>query len=292
MGVADPKREWPRAIAHFDLDQFYAAVEVLDFPELKGRPVIVGGAADSRGVVCTASYEARRFGVHSAMPSAHAARLCPQAVWRVPRMERYAEKSREVRAICERYTDLIEPLSLDEAFLDLTGSIRLFGPPEQLAHRIKDEMRAETGLVASIGLAGNKFLAKLASDLRKPDGFVVMPPEGPAVEQFLAPLLVSRLWGVGPKLGERLEALHLATIGAVAQSDPVWLVRRLGQQTAEHLLALSQGRDTREVEVGSRAKSVGREHGARIVGLRRRGRRASAGRALTLFGRDAESPSG
>ena len=242
-----------------DLDQFYAAVEVLDCPELKGKPVLVGGLPGGRGVVCTASYEARRFGVHSAMPSTQAARLCPNAVWRVPRMERYVEKSREVRAVFARYTDQIEALSLDEAFLDLTGSIKLFGPPEKIARRIKDDILRETALVASVGLAVNKFLAKVASDLKKPDGFVVVPPDAPP-EQFLAPLPVSWLWGAGPKTCERLNALGLVTIGQLAKADPAWLARRIGAQAAEHLLELAHGHDVREVESGERPKSIGREN--------------------------------
>jgi DNA polymerase-4 len=250
---------WPRVIAHCDLDQFYAAVEALDFPELKGKPVIVGGLPGGRGVVSTASYEARRFGVHSAMPSGRAAHLCPQAVWRVPRMERYMEKSREVRAVLERFTDLIEPLSLDEAFLDLTGSQQLFGPPLKIARRIKDEVLRETGLVISVGVAANKFLAKLASDLKKPDGLVVAPLEQKAIEQFLAPLPVSRLWGAGPKTCECLNKLGFATIGQLARAEADWLARRLGRQAAEHLRALARGCDAREVETEGRAKSLSSE---------------------------------
>jgi DNA polymerase IV len=249
-----------RSIAHFDLDQFYAAVEILDFPELQGKPLIVGGAADSRGVVCTASYEARKFGVHSAMPSATAAKLCPQAIWRPPRMERYAEKSREVRAVFDRYTDQIEPLSLDEAFLDLTGSIALFGPAEVIARRIKDEIKAETGLVTSVGLAENKFLAKVASDLKKPNGFVIAPAGQAAAAAFLAPLAVTRLWGVGPKMGARLNEYGFTTVGQLAACDPAWLERRIGKDSAEHLLALAHGIDAREVETSERPKSISREN--------------------------------
>lgn len=258
--IAGVNTVWPRAIAHFDLDQFYAAVEILDFPELKGLPLIVGGAPGNRGVVCTASYEARKFGVRSAMPSGQAARLCPQAIWRAPRMSRYAEKSREIRAVFERYTDQIEPLSLDEAFLDLTGSIQLFGPPEKIARRIKDEIRAETGLVASAGLAFNKFLAKIASDFKKPDGFVVVPPDPAAAREFLAPLPVARLWGVGPKTRERLNALGFFTVGELAGADAAWLSKRIGQDAAGHLLSLTFGIDAREVVSGERPKSIGREN--------------------------------
>ena len=251
---------WPRAVAHVDLDQFYAAVEILDFPELKGKPLIVGGSPNGRGVVCTASYEARKFGVHSAMPSTQAARLCPQAVWRAPRMERYSEKSKEVRAVFDRFTDQIEPLSLDEAFLDLTGSIQLFGPPEIIARRIQAEIQRDTGLAASVGVAMNKYLAKVASDLKKPNGFVVVPPSLDAARAFLAPLPVSRLWGAGPKTTERLTALGLLTIGQIAAADAAWLARRIGKQAAEHLIELANGIDDRGVESGGLARSMGREN--------------------------------
>lgn len=249
-----------RAIAHADLDQFYAAVEVLDDPSLKGKPLIVGGLPGGRGVVSTASYEARKFGVHSAMASSQAARLCPQGIWRAPRMDRYVEKSKEVRAIFERYTDQIEPLSLDEAFLDLTGSLQLFGAAVEIAKRIKKEIHAETGLVISIGVAENKFLAKVASDLRKPDGLVVVPAGQKAAAEFLAPLPMSRLWGVGPKAAERLSVLGFATVGDIARADLATLSRQIGAQAAEHLIALSQGRDDRDVERGGVPKSIGREN--------------------------------
>ena len=251
---------WTRVIAHVDLDQFYAAVEVLDFPELKGKPVIVGGRPDSRGVVSTASYEARKFGVHSAMSSAQAARLCPQGIWRTPRMERYAEKSREVHAVFERFTDQIEPLSLDEAFLDLTGSVRLFGSPEELGRKIKEGIKQETGLIASAGVAESKFLAKIASDLRKPDGLVIVPPGQKAAQGFLAPLPISRIFGVGPKFAERLDMLGLKLIRDVTQADLKWLKARLGEESAMHLWNLAHGIDLRPVESRERAKSIGREN--------------------------------
>jgi DNA polymerase-4 len=251
---------WPRAILHVDLDAFFAAVEVLDFPELEGKPLIVGGLPGARGVVSTASYEARRFGVHSAMPSTQAERLCPKAVWRTPRMERYVEKSREVRAVFERYTDLVEPLSLDEAFMDVTGSQRLFGSPEAIGHRIQDEIQDETGLSASVGLAENKFLAKLASDLRKPHGFVIVPRDPAGRRALLDPLPIRRLWGVGPKMAEQLDDLGCRTIGQLAAIDSAVLARRIGEDMAEHLLDLAHGRDDRPVETGDRPKSIGREN--------------------------------
>ena len=190
---------WP-SILHVDMDAFYASVEVRDRPELRGRPVIVGGIGN-RGVVSAASYEARPFGVHSAMPMATARRLCPQGVFLPVRMQHYAEISRQIRAIFLSFTPLVEPLSLDEAFLDVHGCEGLFGPAPEIARQIKNRIRTETGLVASVGVAPNKYLAKLASDIGKPDGFVVLTPD--KVTEFLAPLPVSRIWGVGKKAEQR-----------------------------------------------------------------------------------------
>lgn len=248
------------SIIHVDLDQFYAAVEILDFPELKGLPLIVGGRPDSRGVVCTASYEARAFGVKSAMPSSQAARLCPQALWRVPRMSRYSEKSREVRAVFERFTDQIQPVSLDEAYLDVGGSLKLFGSSETIGRRIKDEIFRDTGLVASVGVAENKFLAKVASDLKKPNGFVVIPPGAEHAAAILNPLPVSRIWGVGPKTGEKLSKLGIVKIADLIAVDPEWLERRIGRENALRLLSLARGIDPGEVECGGISKSLGREN--------------------------------
>ena len=248
------------SIIHVDLDQFYAAVEILDFPELKGKPLIVGGRPDSRGVVCTASYEARAFGVRSAMPSAQAARLCPRALWRVPRMERYAEKSREVRAVFERFTDRIQPVSLDEAYLEVRGSLKLFGSAEKIGRRIKIEILTDAGLVASVGVAENKFLAKVASDLEKPNGFVVIPPGEEHAARVLNPLPVSRLWGVGPKTGESLSRIGIVTIADLKAADANWLVRSFGRENAARLLSLARGIDRGEVEYGGISKSLGREN--------------------------------
>ena len=248
------------SVIHVDLDQFYAAVEVLDFPELKGQPLIVGGRPDSRGVVCTASYEARVFGVRSAMPSAQAARLCPQALWRAPRMSRYGEKSREVRAVFERFTDCIQPVSLDEAYLDVRASLQLFGSAETIGRRIKDEILRDTGLVASVGVAENKFLAKVASDLKKPNGFVVIPAGAENAAAVLDPLPVSRLWGVGAKTGEQLAQLGISKIGDLVKLDPAWLARRIGRQSATRLLSLARGIDHGDVEYGGISKTLGREN--------------------------------
>ncbi|HXS09593.1 MAG TPA: DNA polymerase IV, partial [Candidatus Krumholzibacteria bacterium] len=182
-----------RAIIHVDMDAFYASVEVMDNPALAGKPVIVGGTPETRGVVAAASYEARTFGVHSAMSSYRAHKLCPHGVFILPRMSRYVEISHDIHRVFEAFTPLIEPISIDEAFLDVTGSQTLFGSPPEIGRAIKRRIRDEIGLVASIGVAPNKFLAKLASDLEKPDGFVVLTAED--AEARLAPLPVSRLWG-------------------------------------------------------------------------------------------------
>ena len=201
-------------ILHLDLDAFYASVEQLDDPALRGRPVIVGGPSN-RGVVCAASYEARRFGVRSAMPTSQARRLCPEGVFLHPRFARYGELSDRVFGIYRRYTPLVEPLSLDEAFLDVTASRALHGDGPSIAARIKREVRAETGLAVSAGVAEVKLAAKIATDFGKPDGLVVVPTGG--VAAFLAPLPVGRLWGVGGVTEAALRKLGVATIGDLAR---------------------------------------------------------------------------
>ena len=244
-----------RSIIHMDMDAFYAAVEVLDHPGLAGRPVIVGGLGP-RGVVSTASYEARSFGVRSAQPMSVARRLCPQGVFRPPRMARYQELSGQIMEIFRRYTPLVEPLSLDEAFLDVGGSFRLFGSAEALARRLKAEVRAETGLTVTAGVAGQKHLAKIASGRNKPDGLTVVPPGGEL--DFLWPLPLGDLWGVGPATLARLEGLGLVTVGDLAALDQEFLARKFGR-AGRQLWLLANGRDDREVETGRRAKSVGAE---------------------------------
>ena len=240
-------------ILHVDMDAFYASIEERDDPRLVGRPVIVGGTPQQRGVVAAANYEVRRFGVHSAMPTATALRLCPQAVVLPVRMQHYADVSGEIRAILERYTPLVEPLALDEAFLDVTGSEPLFGSAETIGRRIKADIRREVRLVASVGVAPNKFLAKVASDLEKPDGFVVVRPD--AVQQFLDPLPVGRLWGVGRVTGATFQRLGIDTIGQL---------RRLSESTLEELFGrsggqlwrLAQGIDDRQVVPDREAKMI------------------------------------
>lgn len=244
-----------RVILHMDMDAFYAAIEQRDHPELRGQPVIVGGSR-KRGVVSTASYEARPFGVHSAMPMSQAIRLCPQACVVPVRMEVYSAVSRQIMDILDGYSPLVEPLSLDEAFLDMTGAERLFGPPERMAEAIRADIRAATGLTGSVGIASNKFLAKLASDLNKPDGITLVPFG--AERAFIAPLPVRRLWGVGPKAAARLEALGLFSIGQVAAADPGWLRLELGS-LGDHIGALSRAEDQREVVCGRERKSIGSE---------------------------------
>jgi DNA polymerase IV len=245
-----------RTILHLDMDAFFAAVEQRDHPELRGRPVIIGGDSDSRGVVSTCSYEARKFGVHSAMPTAQAKRLCPNGIYIHPDHAKYSAVSRQMFAILARYTPLIEGLSVDEAFLDVTGSQKLFGDGVTIAQRLKDEIRAELNLTASVGVSYNKFLAKLASDLEKPNGLVVITPAD--LDSRVHPLPITRLWGVGQKSGEQLMRLGLRTIGDVARMDVSRMRRYLGS-LADHLYLLAQGLDERPVEPHREAKSIGQE---------------------------------
>lgn len=248
-----------RSILHIDMDAFYASIEQLDNPEYKNRPVIVGAdpkAGKGRGVVAACSYEARKFGVRSALPISRAWKLCPEGVYVRPRMQRYVEVSRQVMEVFRQYTNLVEPLSIDEAFLDITGSIALLGPPETIAQSIKKEITVATGLTASVGLAPNKFLAKVASDLKKPDGFVIVSEED--VAQFLRDLPIARLWGVGPKTEHRLHQMGLHTIGQIAAVSREALVRSLGT-LGEHLFQLSQGKDSRPVVPNWEPKSISSE---------------------------------
>ncbi len=245
----------PRAIIHLDLDAFYAAVEVLDNPSLQGKPLIIGGLSN-RSVVSTASYEARKYGVHSAMPMMEARRRCPMAVVLSPRHERYAEFSGQVFDIFQRFTPLVEGLSLDEAFLDVTQSHALFGDGVTIATQIKDCVHRETGLTISAGVATNKFIAKIASDLRKPDGLVIVPAGTEA--QFLAPLALERMWGVGPVAAQKLKALGYRTIGDLACATPQRLAQLLGSWGVA-VQALANGLDERPVEPDVAAKSIGGE---------------------------------
>ncbi len=251
----------PRTILHVDMDAFFAAVEQRDRPELRGKPVIVGAdpkGGRGRGVVSTASYEARRFGVGSAMPISEAWRRCPQGIYLHPDMEKYARESERIMGVFHRFTDLVEPVSIDEAFLDVTGSARAMGTGEAIARKLKAGIRDETQLTASVGVATSKLVAKIASDMRKPDGLVVVPPGGEAA--CLAPLPVRRLWGVGPRMEEALAKLGVVTIGDLAALDPGRLERRLGTH-GHDLRALARGEDDRDVIAeGAGAKSLGQEH--------------------------------
>ena len=219
-----------RSILHCDLDAFYASVEQRDHPEYRGKPVIVGGGPTERGVVSAASYEARKFGVHSAMPLRQAGKLCPHGIFVPGNFEAYEEASDAVMALFAIRTPLVEPISLDEAFLDVTGTAHLFGGVLACARDLKRAVHEEVGLVLSVGIASNKLCAKVASDLRKPDGFVVVPRGGEAA--FLAPLPLQRLWGVGPKTREVLADLGMRTIGDLAAADPALLEARLGEHGA------------------------------------------------------------
>ena len=245
-------------ILHVDLDAFFAAVEQRDRPELRGRPVVVGvGGPHDRGVVSAASYEARRFGVHSAMPLRTAARLCPEAVFVPVRGSVYAAVSREVMGILRRYTPALEQISIDEAFLDVAGSELLFGPPSAIARDIRRDVAREVGLTASVGVATTKLVAKVASDLQKPNGLVLVAPGTEAA--FLAPLPISRLWGVGPKTAGSLAELGVRTIGDLAALPDDLLARRFGRQ-GPVLRQRARGVDPSPVSAGDRARSVSHEH--------------------------------
>jgi DNA polymerase-4 len=246
----------PRTILHLDLDAFYASVEQLDDPALRGKPVIVGGIT-GRGVVCAASYEARTFGVRSAMPTARARRLCPAGVFLHPRFDRYGELSDRVFDVYRRYTPLVEPLSLDEAFLDVTASRALHGDGPAIAAAIRGAVRAETGLTVSAGVAEVKLAAKIATDFGKPDGLTVVPAGG--VAAFLAPLPVGRLWGVGEVTEGALRKLGVATIGDLARLPESALASVVGGERAHGLRELARGHDDREVVPDEGLKSVGGE---------------------------------
>ena len=245
-----------RQIIHVDMDAFYASVEQLDNPDLIGKAVIVGGDPKQRGVVSAASYEARKFGVHSAMPMSQAIRLCPNAIVLPVRMKRYAELSQQIHAIFQQFTPEIEPISLDEAFLDVTGSLRLFGSAEKIGRDIKYQVKEQLGLVASVGIASNKFLAKLASDLNKPDGFVVITEENK--QEILDPLPVSRIWGIGKVTEKALKSKGINTIKELRETQPEILRSIFGEQTS-HVLRLAQGVDNREVESSRESKSISSE---------------------------------
>lgn len=248
-----PARTWPTIVAHADMDAFYAAVEQLDEPSLRGRPVLVGPRS-GRGVVLTASYEARPYGVGSAMPMARALRLCPGAVVVPPRFERYEAVSRRLMATLADFSPRVEALSLDEAFVDMTGSEHLFGPPGRMAERIRAAILEATGLPASVGVSATKYVAKVASAAAKPHGVEIVPPERAAA--WLAPMPVSRLWGAGPVTAERLRAAGFERIGDIAAAEPARLETILGRAWP-HFRDLALGRDPRPVAQRRSARSIG-----------------------------------
>jgi DNA polymerase-4 len=248
-------QDYSKHIIHLDMDAFYPSVELLDNPALKGKPVIVGGSRE-RGVVSSASYEARKFGIHSAQPIAKAKRLCPDGIFLPVRMSRYQEISKQVFAIFHRFTPLVEPISIDEAFLDVTGSIRLFGQPENIAKMIKQIILAETGLTISAGIASSKFVAKIASDIDKPDGLTVVYPDG--VKDFLDPLPVEKMWGVGKRTRLLLSRLNINTFRDLRQTPVEVLEKKIGKHGVKiHLLAM--GIDERDVIPEYDVKSIGHE---------------------------------
>jgi len=245
-----------RKILHVDMDAFYASVEQRDDPSLQGKPVVVGGSLNSRGVVSAASYEARKFGIHSAMPMAEVYRRCPHAVLLPVNIPKYRDVSLQIRQIFLTYTPMVEPISLDEAFLDVTGSLSLFGPAEKIAQIIKQRIQLELNLTASVGLACNKFLAKIASDLQKPDGFVVVQPD--RIQEFLDPLLVERIWGVGKKTAEQLHTINIRTVRDLRNLEQGYLTKLLGV-TGGQLYLLARGNDDRTVSSDRVVQSIGRE---------------------------------
>jgi DNA polymerase-4 len=240
---------------HADMDAFYASVEQRDRPELRGRPVIVGGTS-TRGVVCAASYEARRYGVHSAMPTVRARVLCPDAIFLRGDMAKYRRVSRQIHTVFESVSPEVESISLDEAFIDVTASQRLFGPPLGIGRLLKERVRAATGLTVSVGIGPGKMIAKLASDASKPDGLLEVQAD--QVRSFLDPLPIGRLWGVGPVTCGVLDRAGLRTIGDLLATPPERL-QRIAGPAAEHLLALARGDDPRPVEIDREAKSFGEE---------------------------------
>jgi DNA polymerase-4 len=251
-----PIQHPPRVILHLDMDAFYAAVEIREDPTLAGKPLIIGHRG-RRGVVSTCSYEARIFGVRSAMPSLTADRLCPQATWLPGRMSLYVEVSRAIRKSMDDVTPRVEPLSIDEAFLDLTGIAKSLDEGARIARTLKERIRREQRLTASVGVAPNKFLAKIASDLEKPDGLVILPLED--VRTRLHPLAVEKLWGVGPKTARRVHALGIRTVGDVLRAPAGTLDSHLGESLGAHLRSLARGEDERSVEPDREAKSISEE---------------------------------
>ena len=242
-------------ILHVDMDAFYASVAELDHPEYKGKALVVGAGA--RGVVLSANYEARKFGIRAAMPVGRAKRMAPHAIFIAPEHHRYSEISERVMAIFHSYTPLVEPISLDEAFLDVTGSQKLFGPGREIAAKIREQVEKEEGITCSVGLAQSKFIAKLASQHCKPNGMLEIKSD--RILEFLHPLPVRAIWGVGPKTAESLERLGLHTVSDIAHTPRATLIRALGESTGASLYELAWGRDYRDVIPDEPEKSIGNE---------------------------------
>jgi len=248
-----------KIILHLDMDAFFAAIEQLDNPQFRGKPVVVGAdpkGGKGRGVVSTCSYEARQFGIHSAMPISHAYKRCPHAIYVFPRGKRYSEMSKKIMKILQRFSPDVEPISIDEAFLDISSTWKLFGSAENLGKSIKKTIYDETQLIASVGIAPSKFVAKIASDLEKPDGLVIVDKNH--VVEFLAPLEISRLWGVGKKTLPQLQNLGIHTIGDLARYSQKKLIDQFGK-AGLHFWRLANGIDSREVEQRAAAKSISKE---------------------------------
>jgi len=244
-------------IIHLDMDAFFASVEMRESPELVGLPVVVGGPSKNRGVVAAANYEARKYGVYSAMPMSQASKLCPDLRILPVNMPLYVSVSKQIHEIFYRYTPEIEPLSLDEAFLDVSSSVKLFGSATKIARRIKDEIKQELGLIVSAGIAPNKFVAKIASDIDKPDGFVVV--EENKMQDFLDPLPIKRIWGVGKKTEIQLNNYGISTIKDIRKQSSRWLMDRFGKQ-GDHIYRLANGQDKRDVISDAKAKSISSEN--------------------------------
>jgi len=246
-------------ILHIDMDAFFAAVEVHDHPELKGKPVVIGSPRDRRGVVSTCSYEARKFGIHSGMPSRTAAQRCPNAIFLPVRMARYHEASGQIMEVFHRFTPFVQPLSCDEAFLDVTGSIHLFGDGPEIGRKIKAAILEETGLTCSVGVAPNLFLAKIASDMNKPDGLTLVPFSEKLIPAFLAPLPIKRMWGAGKKMQSIFNSHNIHTLGDLQKADPEQLAAWIGENAAASFRRRAFGIDDRKVITDTEEKSISNE---------------------------------
>ena len=248
-----------KTILHVDMDAFFAAIEQHDHPELKGRPVVVGSPRDQRGVVSTCSYEARKYGIHSAMPSRTAAQKCPHAIFLPVRMARYHEVSQQIMTIFESFTPHVQPLSCDEAFLDVTGALHLFGDGPAIARKIKAAILEQTGLTCSIGVAPNPFLAKIASDMNKPDGLTIVPFSEKLIPAFLEPLPIKRMWGAGGKTQAILKSHYIHTIGDLQKAAPEQLAEWIGDNAAASFRRRAFGIDERAIEADTKEKSISNE---------------------------------